>query len=412
MRWVWPVLTAALLAASVSDLPAQEPGEAAVEVAQETATVEGPNGGQIAIAPGVMSLRDLTRSVDVLRESLERLGTQAAGVDKNLALVVHDDYAIGTDRIVSGNLALLSGDLELDGTVEGSVLVLDGTLTLGASALVEGDVLQVGGEIVESGGRVTGELVSLVAGDVADLIESEIAAEADRATPPPARVRVSSDGPGFVGRIGHNIGRAFAGLFGALAWWLALGTLGLAVVYFFRQRLEVVADTVRTDMVRSFGIGLAGQLLVIPVLLLLVIGIVTWLVIPAYALAVALAIPAGYLAVAHGVGETVAEQRYDWMERYNLRRTNSYYYVFSGLAFLLAPFAIGSVLYLLGGMMGFVRGLMFFAAGVLTWAAVTTGFGAILLTRAGGRRSGRTAADYDDLFAAPSFDEPEGEASA
>ncbi len=362
----------------------------------ETATVAGPGGGQVSIAPGTLSLTELTRSVELLRSSLDRLGAQAAGVGGDLALVVHDDYTIGAERVVEGNLALLSGDLSLEGEVTGDVLVLDGTLTLAPTSSVGGNVMQVGGDVITSGGRVdTG-------------IDADVAVDVDT----PLRVHVRPGGRGFIGSIGHNIGHTIGGVVGVLAWLLALGAMGAVVVYFFRRRLEVVADTVRNEMVRSFGVGLAGQLLVLPVLLLLVVGIVTWLVIPVYALAVALAVPAAYLAAAHAVGEMAAEQRFSWVERFNLRRTNSYYYVVSGLVFLLAPFAIGSALYLLGGMLGFVRGLTFFAAGVLTWAAITTGFGAILLTRAGGRRS-KASVDMDDLFSAPDpVEKSGGEASA
>ena len=380
----------------------------------ETATVRRPGGGQVTIAPGILSLGELTRSVDALSRSIGRLGAQAEGVEENLALVVHDDYTIEADRHVEGNLALLSGDLVLAGTVAGDVLVLDGTLTLAPSAVVEGDVLQVGGEVVSSGGRVAGEIVSLMAGDLSGIISGEIAAHAGDNVEVPGLVRVRTPRRGLVGRTGHNIGRAFGGMLGTLAWLLALAAVGFVVVYFFRARLEAVSEMVRADTMRSFGVGLAGQLLVLPVLLLLVVGIVTWLVIPVYALAVALAIPVGYLAVAHAVGEAVQEQNFEWMDRFHLRRASSYHHVFNGLLFLLAPFAIGSVLYLLGGMLGFVRGLMFFAAGALTWTAVTTGFGAIILTRGGGRRGSRAQAEFDDLFSAPdSFDsEPEGEASA
>jgi hypothetical protein len=382
--------------------------------ADEPPSVAGPDGGMVAIAPGTMSLRDLTGRIEVLRRSLDRLGAQTPGVGEDIALVVHDDHVIRAGEVVEGNLALLSGELALGGEIRGDVLVLDGTLTLAPSARIEGDVLQVGGELIGSDGRVTGEIVSLLSGDLAEQInvglESDLPVDLDL----PARVHVRSASRGFVGSIGHNFGHAVGGVMGVLAWLLALGALGLAVVYFFRRRLEVVADAIRTDMVRSFGVGLAGQLLVIPILLLLVVGIITWLVIPVYALAVALSIPIGYLAVAHAVGETVSEQRYDWMERFKLGRTSSYHHVLNGLLFLLAPFAIGSVLYLFGGLMGFVRGMMFFAAGVLTWAAITTGFGAVILTRGGSRQGVAPPADLEDLFSAtgPFGEEAEGEASA
>jgi len=379
----------------------------------ETATVAGPGGGQVTIAPGILSLDALTRSIEGLRRSLDRLGDQAAGVGDDLALVVHDDYTIDSDRVVEGNLALLSGDLQLEGVVTGDVLVLDGNLILAPSARVGGDVLNVGGEILSEGGRVQGEMVSLLGDRLADAVVAEI--EAAARPDLPVHVRIGGERPdrGFFGGIARNIGRAVGGVVAVLAWLLALGALGVAVVYFFRERLERVADTVRFDMTRSFGVGLAGQLLVLPILLLLVVGIVTWLVIPVYVLAVALAIPTGYLAVAHAAGELALERRFDWMERLRLRRANSYYYVLNGLGLLLAPFAAGAVLYLLGGMFGFVRGLTFFAAGVMTWAAVTTGFGAIILTRGGGRAARRTAADIDDLFAGETLDEATGgEASA
>ena len=387
----------------------------AVQALPETATVDIDGGGPVAIAPGrIASLGELTRGVELLSRQLDLLGGQVAGLEENLALVVHDDYTLGMDRVVDGNLALLSGELDLRGTVDGDVLVLDGTLDLAPSSSITGDVLQLQGDVVESGGRVSGEIVSLLAGELGSLVAGDFEADLDAELDVPVRVHVRSGDRGFFGSIGHNIGQAIGGIMGSIVWLLALAALGFVVVYFFGSRLETVAGLVRGDTVRAFGVGLAGQLLVLPILLLLVVGVVTWLVIPVYALAVALAIPAGYLAVAHAVGEAVQEQRFDWMDRFNLRRASSYHYVFNGLLFLLAPFAIGSVLYLLGGMLGFIRGLMFFAATVLTWAAVTTGFGAIILTRGGGRRGRATRADFDDLFSAPdAFDaDPEGEASA
>jgi hypothetical protein len=396
------------------DRLAESANRTAAAALPETATIDIAGGADVAIAPGrISSLTELTRGVELLDRQLDVLGGQVAGLGEGLALVVHDDYTVGYGQQIEGNLALLSGDLDLQGTVNGDVLVLDGSLTLGPSARVTGDILQVGGDIVDGGGSVAGEMVSLLAGDVGSLVSSDL--EADLDLDIPVRVDVRSSERGFFGSIGHNIGHAVHGIMAAVMWLLALTALGFVVVYFFRGRLETVADAVRIDTVRSFGVGLAGQLLVLPILLLLVVGIVTWLVIPVYGLAVALAIPAGYLAVAHAVGEAVQEQRFDWMERFNrLQGSSAYHHVFRGLLFLLAPFAIGSALYLLGGMLGFVRGLMFFAAAVLTWAAVTTGFGAIITTRAGGRKGRATQAEFDDLFAASdSFEsEAEGEASA
>jgi len=376
-------------------------GLAPTRTAEQATTdaVRDLGAGPVAIAPGLRSIDELTRGVERLRRSLGRIGAQSRVSGEDLALVVHDDYTVGPDRVVAGDLALLGGDLLLEGHVEGDVLVLDGTLTLAEGATIDGDVLQVGGDVIGDGGRVLGEMVSLSV-DLGGLEDLDLRIGADLEAPvAPAvpDIRATRVERGFAGRIAHNIGHAIGGLAATLAWLIGLGALGLALVYFFQGRLEIVADTARLNVSRSFGVGLAGQLLALPVALVLVVGIVTWLVLPFYVLACALAIPVGYVVAAHAVGETLSLRRYDWIERLQLRRSNSYWYVFTGLAVLLTPFALGSVLFVFGGLLGFLRGLAFFAAGVLTWAAISTGIGALLLSR-GGTRTRYARPSMDDLY--------------
>lgn len=407
---------ARLLSETLADLSVRPTSPAA----NGPQSVAGPDGSQVMIAPGVIPIERLQESFERLRRAMAHLSAEVEGLEDEFALVVHDDHAIPAEQVVPGNVALLGGGLELAGIVAGDVLVLGGQLVLEPTARIEGDVIQVGGDVVEAGGKVDGEMVSLLAGDVERRIGLELLGEtgggADLAPGIAIRPGVHVHQPNWFarsfGRVGRNIGRAIGGIVATFAWFLGLGALGLVVVYFFRRRIEIAADTVRANVARSFGVGLAGQLLVVPVLLVLVVGIVTWLAIPFFLLAVALAIPAGYLAVAHAVGETVALQRYDWMERFRLRRSNSYYYVLSGLFFLLAPFAIGALLHLFGGLLGFARGLSFFAGGALTWFALTTGLGAVILTRGGKRTSyARPVADHDLFGPGGSFGE-EGSASA
>jgi hypothetical protein len=356
-------------------------------LAGETAEVADLGDGRVTIAPGIPSLDGLTRSMEQLQRSLSRIGSQALVSGEDVALVIHDDYVVGPDQVIEGDLALLDGDVLLEGTIRGDAIVLNGELTLAEGARVEGDLLQVGGDVLREGGVVLGELVS-VSFDFEDLegLEDLADLDVDVSVVPDVRVRTGRHDRGFFGRIGHNIGHAVGGIALTFAWLIGLGVLGAAIVYFFRPRLEIVADTARLNLSRSFGVGLAGQLLFVPIGLVLVVGIVTWLVIPFYVLAAALAIPAALIAAAHATGEVFGMRRYDWVERLNLRRSDSYWYVWTGLALLFAPFAIGSAMYLFGGMLGFIRGLVFFAGGVITWAAITTGLGAIFLSRVGSRR--------------------------
>lgn len=359
---------------------------------EDTVSVEGPGGDAVSLAPGRLSFDRLTERLRQLETSLDRLGDRAGEAREDIALVVHDDYELAEGRTVDGNLALLGGDLRLLGTVRGDVLVLDGTLVLAPTARVEGDVLQVGGDLRREGGTVAGELLSLRAVDA----EGRTAARApapDRMDDLEERVeeRVRErmreirdrSRPGFFGRVGRNVGRAFGGVIGWIGVYLMLGLAGVLAVYFLRPRLEVVADTVRHSFGRSFGVGLAGGFLFVPVLLILVVAVVTWLVIPFYLVATALAVLGGLLAVAHGAGEMVARRRfrYEWMER--LRRSNSYYYVLSGLAVLLLPFALAEGLHLFGGWMAPLRGFVLFVASTLLSVAAVTGLGAVLLSRGG-----------------------------
>lgn len=360
----------------------------------EAAAAETPRAGPVSIAPGGLSFEALTSRLERLHGSLEALGEQAAATTEELALIVHDDYAVEEGRTVAGNLALLDGRLDLAGAVRGDVLVLDGVLALRPSGRIDGDLLQVGGRVEQEGGRLAGELLSIRdVGRGAAAEAREHAAEArerveearDRAREARAIAREHrpSRDRGFFDRTFHNIEHAIEGLASTLSAFLGLGVLGLLAVYFARPRLERVADTARRDFGRSFGVGLAAEVLFIPAFVILCVAVITiplaLLLIPLTAAAVL----GGYLAVSHSLGEVFAARRYryEWLER--LRRSNSYYYVLTGLGLLLLPFAVAALLWLFGGLADFLRGLTIFAAVVVTWLATTTGLGAVVLTRGG-----------------------------
>jgi hypothetical protein len=143
--------------------------------------------------------------------------------------------------------------------------------------------------------------------------------------------------------------------------------------------------------VRSGLVGLAGSFLVLPAFILgalalaiSIVGIPLLLVyLPIFPLAVVLAAVAGYLAVAHGAGEALAERRFRGTEWFT--RANSYYYVVTGVGLLLVLFLAAHIVTMGGPWLGFLRGLLKFLAVMVTWAAFMIGFGAFLLTRGGTR---------------------------
>ncbi len=188
----------------------------------------------------------------------------------------------------------------------------------------------------------------------------------------------------------RRVGRGVAGIMSILVTFAVVFGLGFAMVFFGgRKYLEGVADATRHSTVRSFLVGLAASFLVIPVFVLgivvlavSIVGIPALLIwVPAFPLAVVLATLLGYLAVAHAAGEAFAERRFyggDWFSR-----ANSYYYLLTGLGLLLVLFLASHVLEMVW--LGFISGILVFLGCVLTWAAATTGFGAVLITRAGSR---------------------------
>lgn len=376
------------LRASLGPMLGVEVAADVAEAGEETPAIAG-QAGDLAIAPGGISFQTLIPELQRLEGALDRLGEAARGAGDRLALIVHDDYAIPAGRTIAGNLALLDGDLRLSGTVAGDVLILDGALVLEPGARIDGDVLQAGGEFDPGAGAVAGEILADIAlgtataGPPATVGAPAPVVRPDRPDRPTRRTRPGRRG--FFDRLSYNVGHAAEGLASTLSAFIGLALLGMLLVYFSRGRLETVADTVRHDFARSFAMGLAGQILFVPAVVIMAVLVILIPVIPFFVLGTILAVMAGFVAVAHGAGEIFAQRRYgyEWLQR--LRRSNSYYYVLSGLVLLLLPFALIAMLWVFGGALGFLRGIATFAACVGTWILLTAGFGGVLLTRGGSR---------------------------
>lgn len=196
----------------------------------------------------------------------------------------------------------------------------------------------------------------------------------------------------------RHITRGFTGLFSTLMAYAVLVGLGFLAVFFGRGHLETIADTARNSTLRSGLVGLAGSFLVLPAFILgalalaiSIVGIPLLLVyLPLFPLAVVLAAVGGYLAVAHGAGEALAERRFRGTEWFT--RANSYYYVMTGVGLLLVLFMASHIVTMAGPWLGFLQGLLKFVAIMVTWVAFMIGFGAVLLSRGGTRPTVEPAA--------------------
>ena len=357
----------------------------------------GTEESSLVIVPGNMGY-DAGGALDRLGSALVRLGVAGEAAGRQLAMIVHDDYVIPSGRTVGGSVALVGGTLHLAGSVEGDLVLLDGELVLAENAVIGGSLLQAGGEVD------FGES-AIVMGDILSDIPLAPAPE----LPGPAAQSVfeshgagrhAPHSPGLWSRFTSNVVRALEGLGAALFTFVIFAVIGILFVLFGRRRVETVSDAVLHSFVRSFVMGLAGQVLFLPAVILLVLSVVGIPVALFLLAATPLAGLVGYIAVAHVTGQVFARRRYrnEWLAR--LGRPNSYYHIIGGLAILLLPFAASSLLWVLGGAADVVRGLICVVAIIGTWVLATAGFGAVLLTRVGGRSvvvswAGNAGADGD-----------------
>ena len=78
--------------------------------------------------------------------------SQAVSASDRLSLV--QPAAVAAGEYLKGNLVALGGDAEVEGEVGGDIVVFLGNCRLGAEAVVHGDVIVIGGEVVQKDGAV------------------------------------------------------------------------------------------------------------------------------------------------------------------------------------------------------------------------------------------------------------------
>jgi hypothetical protein len=278
-----------------------------------------------------------------------------------------------------------------------------------------------GGEILDHGGKIRGEMRIVdradeaLAGRGAGAREGLAAAAAARGQAAEAR----ADAREAVRAASHDehswfgpIRRGLSGFISTVALGIVLAGIGSALIFYGRPYLETVSDTIRTSSVRSGAVGIAAGFLVIPAFVVLLVALAVSIVgiplllvaAPVYPLAVAAAVAMGLLAASHAIGERTADQR---RESFDLRYRNSYSYLFTGLGMLITPLLAAHLLHMTG-FLGFLGTMLEIVTWMAIWLAATVGFGAVILSRAGTRRT-FVAPSMDSVYEPdPLFDEPIG----
>lgn len=265
---------------------------------------------------------------------------------------------IPAGAVVAGTV-VARGPVTVAGRVNGSVVSLAGDVTVAPGGVVTGDALSVGGQVVANG-VVQGEMRSMSA------LPTLFAASASALVPRTAFQR-TMDGV-----------RVVAATFSVLL------VIAIGVLLFAGRNLDEVVGTLERRFAHSFWVGLLGQVLLLPALAVLLIALALTLIgillipfaIVAYAIAVAGLLTLGFLAVARLVGDS-------------LHRTGEAQARARALTALAIGVALFFVLWMVAALLAWsplAATVVRAAALAMTWVAVTIGFGAALLSRAGTHR--------------------------
>lgn len=281
------------------------------------------------------------------------------------------DRTIAEKTSVDGPIAVARGNLDVYGTVNGDVVTLDGDIRVHHGGKVTGDAWAAAGSVIIEGGLVAGQKRAFSA----HLPASMTTREASRPLTTMEAIKLT------------------------IGWFALLMIIGLGVMIFAEGNLDGVVLGLERRFAKSFWIGLGGQVILLPALVVLVaalaLTVIGILLIPfaivVFIIAAAGLVTLGFLAVARLTGSAFTSDRGTTSPRgVHLRALFIGLVVYLGLWLLAAAFTWNPVL---GSI---VRTL----AIALTWVAATVGLGAAITSRGGTVRPGvGTSKSSTDEFA-------------
>jgi hypothetical protein len=317
-----------------------------------------------AALPLPLPVAGAQRAQDGARDAVKRDLDRLARTESIANLPPADSVTDGPRTIPAGTTVrgavVARGPIVVAGRVDGAVVSLNGDVTVARGGTVTGDVIAVGGRVIAEG-DVGGEMRGMSS---LQATISPVTAAADVRSP--------------IART-YDAMRLVAGTFGVLL------IIAVGVLLFAGTNLDEVVGTLERRFGRAFWVGLLGQLLILPALVVLVVALALSLIgillipfaIVAYAIAIAGLVTLGFLAVARLVGGAVWNSARDTTARSRALRALAV-----GLAIFFALWMVAAALAWSPLAATVVRA----AALAVTWTAMTLGLGAAILSRAGTHR--------------------------
>jgi hypothetical protein len=321
---------------------------------------EGIKIGNLSI--DLKQLKDL-KIPPVEIESLEK--------SKKVSTISHDivkvgrDITVEEDEKIDGDVVVVGGDVSVKGTVLGGVVAVGGDVFVDSTAVIEGDAVSVGGKVEkEPGAVIKGEKVR-----VGFLPKKFFKPTPSVVFPPIHMFRL----PPLFGDF-----RGLA-LFARIIKIMLLLFLGIVVISILPKNVAKVKDKVRQEFLKSALIGLAAEILVIPIFLLLIVTIigipVAILVEPLLILA---ALILGYTGISYFIGEKLREGT-------SLKPESPVMTLVIGILAVESVLLLARVVGIFGHFLFAFSWILTFVGWTIWYVAITVGFGASILTRLGTR---------------------------
>jgi hypothetical protein len=257
---------------------------------------------------------------------------------------------------VQGDVVSIGGSVNIDGEVTGDVVAVVGGLTLGPHAVVRGDVTAVGGPFKrDPQAQVFGKV-------------NEVGIGANGQTIPPYRINPRTIFGSFATRLGS--------LATTVARVLLFMLFALIVTAVGRRPLEQIATRITAEPLRAGLVGLLGEILFVPVLIVTIlalvisiIGIPLLILVPFGIILVGVVMLVGYTAAAYIAG--------GWsLDRFGRTERSPFLTVSTGVVVIAALTLIGKLFSLAAGFLGVPLSIVGYLVEYLAW---TVGFGAAIL---------------------------------
>ncbi len=281
-----------------------------------------------------------------------------------------DSITIGSQTVPAGAtrtgpVVVAGGDLVVAGRIDGTAIAIAGDVVVMPGGEVTGDAVAAFGS-VRSQGTIGGRVRSLT-GTFGSSLRALLSGTEEA---PPPRVR--------------------SPLELALGWFTVMMLIGIGVLVFANPYLDGVVDVLGQSFWRSFLVGVAGLLGVLPALVLITIAlavtVIGVLLIPfalvAIVLVVAGLLALGFVATARVTGDGLGGSRGLGVKGSALRG------VMVGTVLYMGLWVVAALVRDIPTVGAAVRVLALLA----TFVAATAGFGAAILSRGGTRRDAAVAA--------------------